>query len=59
MSEIVIPKFGELLAPYVGAVPHEAYPFLLSELERTAADRYGDWATANSGAQSWLNEMCR
>ena len=44
MSEIVVPQFGELLAPYLGAVPPEAFPYLLSELERTAAARYRDWA---------------
>ncbi len=44
MNEIVIPRFGELLAPYLSAVPSEAYPFLLSELERTAAARYREWA---------------
>ena len=42
MSEIVVPQFGELLAPYLGAVPPEAFPYLLSELERTAAARYRD-----------------
>ena len=44
MTKIVVPKFGELLAPYLGAVPPEAFPFLLSELERTAAARYREWA---------------
>ncbi len=39
-----IPKFGELLAPYIGSVPPEALPFMLSQLERTAADRYRVWA---------------
>ena len=29
MSEIVIPQFGELLAPYLGAVPPEAFPLSL------------------------------
>ena len=44
MSEIEIPKFGELLAEHLGGVPGEAYPFLLSQLERTAAERYRMWA---------------
>lgn len=44
MNDIVIPQFGELLAPYLSAVPPEAFPFLLSELERTAAARYREWA---------------
>ena len=44
MSEIEIPNFGELLAEHLGAVPPEAYPYLLSQLERTAAARYRGWA---------------
>ena len=44
MTEIVVPQFGKLLAPYLSAVPVEAFPFLLSELERTAAARYREWA---------------
>ncbi len=39
-----IPNFGELLAPHLSAVPPEAFPFLLSQLERTAAARYRGWA---------------
>ena len=46
MSEINIPNFGELLAPYLSDVPAAAYPFMLSQLERTAADRYRGWAEA-------------
>ena len=44
MSDIAIPNFGELLAEHLSGVPQEAYPFLLSQLERTAADRYRLWA---------------
>lgn len=44
MKQIEIPKFGELLAEHLGGVPAEAYPYLLSQLERTAADRYRQWA---------------
>ena len=44
MSEIHIPNFGELLAEHLGGVPAEAYPYLLSQLERTAAARYRLWA---------------
>jgi len=43
-EQIDIPNFGELLAEHLGGVPPEAYPFLLSQLERTAADRYRQWA---------------
>ncbi len=45
-KELEIPNFGKLLAPHLGAVPMEAYPYLLSELERTAAERYRGWAQA-------------
>ncbi len=44
MSDVVIPNFGELLAEHLGGVPAEAYPYLLSQLERTAAARYRGWA---------------
>ena len=46
MSEVAIPNFGEVLSEHLGGVPGEAYPYLLSQLERTAADRYRGWAEA-------------
>ena len=44
MSELVIPRFGELLAPYISAVPAEITPRFLALLERGAASRYRGWA---------------
>jgi len=44
MADVEIPNFGELLAEHLNGVPPEAYPYLLSQLERTAADRYRGWA---------------
>ena len=44
MANVAIPNFGELLAEHLSGVPAEAYPYLLSQLERTAADRYRGWA---------------
>lgn len=44
MSELQIPRFGALLAPYIGQVPAEAMPRFLALLERGAADRYRHWA---------------
>ena len=44
MSQLEIPRFGELLGPYIGRVPAEAMPRFLALLERTAADRYRQWA---------------
>ena len=43
MSDLVIPNFGQLLAPYIGAVPPEAMPRFLALLERGAAARYRRW----------------
>lgn len=44
MSDVKIPNFGELLGAHLSGVAPEAYPYLLSRLERTAADRYRGWA---------------
>lgn len=44
MSDLVIPNFGQLLAPYIGAVPAPAMPRFLALLERGAAARYRTWA---------------
>ena len=46
MSMITIPNFGELLAEHLDQVPPETLPYMLSQLERTAADRYRGWAEA-------------
>ena len=44
MSELEIPAFGALLAPYISQVPPEAIPRFLALLERGAAQRYREWA---------------
>lgn len=41
---VTTPDFAALLAPYIGAVPPEALPAFLARLERTAAQRYRQWA---------------
>jgi hypothetical protein len=41
-----VPNFGELLSPVLAQVPAGARPRFLALLERTAADRYRDWAEA-------------
>ncbi len=46
MNAVTIPNFGELLAEHLDAMPPDAYPYMLSQLERTAADRYRGWAEA-------------
>jgi len=44
MTDITVPDFGLLLAPYIQAVPAQAMPAFLARLERTAAQRYRIWA---------------
>lgn len=46
MATVTIPNFGELLAEHLDQMPPEAYPYMLSQLERTAAARYRGWAEA-------------
>jgi hypothetical protein len=43
---IEIPDFAQLLAPYISAIPEASQPAFLAQLERTAAQRYRDWAQA-------------
>ena len=45
MSQLEIPRFGALLAPFISQVPHAVRPRFLALLERGAADRYRLWAT--------------
>ena len=44
MSSLEIPRFGELLAPFISRVPGPAMPRFLALLERGAANRYRVWA---------------
>lgn len=46
MAELEIPDFGALLAPQIGSVPADAVPAFLARLERSAAQRYRDWAVS-------------
>lgn len=41
---VEIPDFGQLLAAHIGRIPEASHPAFLSRLERTAADRYRQWA---------------
>ncbi len=43
-DNVVIPNFGELLATEIARLPPESVPCLLARLERTAGQRYRDWA---------------
>jgi hypothetical protein len=43
---IEIPDFAQLLAPYISVIPQASQPAFLAQLERTAAQRYRDWAQA-------------
>ncbi len=44
MSQLEIPNFGELLAPFFEQVPEAHFPNFLALLERGAAERYRAWA---------------
>lgn len=44
MTDVPVPDFGRLLADHLAGVDPDALPFLLSQLERTAAARYRAWA---------------
>lgn len=44
MTSLEIPRFGELLAPFISRVPGPAMPRFLALLERGAANRYRVWA---------------
>lgn len=45
MTDLAIPRFGELLGPYIARVAPETMPRFLALLERGAADRYRGWAS--------------
>ncbi len=44
MSQLGVPNFGELLAPFISQVPEAQLPNFLALLERSAAERYRLWA---------------
>lgn len=44
MPSVSVPRFGELLAPYISRVPDGTRPRFLALLERGAAERYRMWA---------------
>ncbi len=59
MAALEIPRFGELLAPFIGRVPTEAMPRFLALLERGAADRYRVWADALPEHRAGLLECAK
>ena len=44
MTALEIPRFGELLSPFISKVPDGTRPRFLALLERGAANRYRMWA---------------
>lgn len=46
MAQVVIPRFGELLSPFISQVADDVKPRFLALLERGAASRYRGWAEA-------------
>ncbi len=55
MTSVDVPNFGELLAPFIGAVPEQAVPNFLALLERGAAQRYRYWAEQLPAHSEGLN----
>jgi hypothetical protein len=49
-----VPEFGRLLREHIQSVPAEAQPAFLAGLERSAAERYRQWADA---LPEWQREM--
>ncbi len=49
-----VPQFGALLRTHIQSVPVEAQPAFLAGLERSAAERYRQWATA---LPEWRDEL--
>lgn len=45
VSQLEIPRFGALLAPFISQVPPTTMPRFLALLERGAANRYREWAS--------------
>ncbi len=46
MTDLAIPRFGELLGPFIARVAPDTMPRFLALLERGAAERYRRWADA-------------
>ncbi len=44
-DDVTIPNFGELLAKHIAKLPPESIPGLLAQLERSAGERYREWAS--------------
>ena len=44
-DDVTIPNFGELLAGHLTRLPAESIPGLLARLERSAGQRYREWAS--------------
>lgn len=44
-DNVTIPNFGELLASHIAKLPPESIPGLLARLERSAGERYREWAS--------------
>ena len=56
MAELEIPNFPMLLMEPLLSVPEESRVGFLSRLERSAADRYREWAAESEAHGDWLNQ---
>jgi hypothetical protein len=56
MSDLEIPNFPMLLMEPLISVPEESRVGFIARLERSAADRYREWAAESSELAAWLVE---
>lgn len=56
MSDLEIPNFPMLLMEPLISVPEGSRVGFISQLERTAANRYREWAAEGEDLRDWLNE---
>ncbi|MBW2419469.1 MAG: hypothetical protein JRH19_13040, partial [Deltaproteobacteria bacterium] len=56
MAELEIPNFPALLMEPLIAVPEESRVGFIARLERSAADRYREWAAESSEKADWLTQ---
>ena len=56
MSDLEIPNFPMLLMEPLTSVPEESRVGFIARLERSAADRYREWAAESPEQAGWLNE---
>jgi len=56
VADLEIPNFPRLLMEPLISVPEESRVGFLARLERSAADRYREWAVESKDRAEWLNQ---